>query len=215
MEKERIRSKKTSQGSWQEAAALRLNTKSTSSTTTTEPLQKMKKVKAVEDDDYILSNNGPTIIDLEAELDNLMKKIETENASILEVKAVNAKSRDYRNVIQQAKNGTSKTENSPSFFITSVTGGKEDNSPSKTTNSVSKYPNFEKEVKLAKELKMDKMDKKMAKLQLKANELQKETSSVLTKAKMAKTKGGSEAIVERKQNRRSRTDALPSLVKKR
>lgn len=217
MEKSRIRSKKGSHGSWQEAAAQRLKGETTSLT------KQSQKIKNNEESELLTKkfDDGPTITDLEAELDNLMKKLETENASILEVKAVNSKSRDYRNVIKQAKNGTNNQtkESDPSFFITSVTGEKDgtnEDSPSKACN-ISKYPNFEKEVKLAKELKMDKMDKKMAKLQAKAHELHSETSSVLNKAKTIKTKKVGDASVEKKLiRRRSKAKvALPSLVKKR
>jgi hypothetical protein len=202
---------KGGQGSWQEAAALRLKKKELSTQTQLSQLSLNPKDEQDETESDPTKPNGPIITDLEADIDLLMKKLETENASILEAKSIRSKSRDYREVLKQAKHGAQQQkETDPTFFITSVDGLGEkeaDTEHSKSSSSV-KYPNFEKEVRLAREANMNRIDKKMAKLQSQANDLQNESSFLKNIPK-----GNQIEQPSRKQKRSSKKESgLPSLA---
>jgi hypothetical protein len=207
---------------WQEAAANRLESKKTRKPTTTTKAKVYSKEEE-EEIDSSLSNDGPSLSELEAELENLMKKIETENKSIEEVKAVNASSRNYRSVIAHAKRekntDNNNNNNEATFFITSVdAGGHGGNEKEEEINKIpkEKYPNYQKELILAKEA--TKEQKKMAKLELKASKLQNDNTKSMISKSGIKTKSKYGELKNQKSHKKENSSMetlLPSInVKK-
>lgn len=115
------------------------------------------------DDGYDLE--GPTLQDIEKEMEELQRKLESEKDSISEARSLRLnRSTRLNEAVAHAKRDKSGSEES-NFFLTSITGdtGVE---PSKPLGFREKYPHYRNEVRLAKE---DAMLKKIAKLKESTN----------------------------------------------
>jgi len=145
--------------SWQTAALARLNVaESASCDQTTEAHQQR-------DIDDGIDLEGPTLQDIEKEMEELQRKLESEKDSISEARTLRLnRSTRLNEAVAHAKRDKSGTDESQ-FFLTSIAGdtGVE---PSKPLGFREKYPNYRNEVRLAKE---DAMLKKIAKLKESTN----------------------------------------------
>jgi len=113
---------------------------------------------ACDNDDH----DGPSIVDLEAELDELQKKLNQEQASIDEARKLRANRRQLDGVLAHASKRGSQVDEEANFFITGITGDAGIVKDTKKKPSLRElYPNLEKEKKLQKE---DALLQKMARL---------------------------------------------------
>jgi hypothetical protein len=126
---------------WQAAALARLNAAEGT------PSELPKKA---DDDEEGSGFEGPTLEDVEKEMEELQRKLESEKASISEARALLLnRSTRLTDAVAHAKRDKGGAEHIQ-FFLTSVEGdtGVE---PSKPASFREKYPHYNREVRLAKE----------------------------------------------------------------
>mmetsp|Transcript_30290 Transcript_30290/g.35744 ORF Transcript_30290/g.35744 Transcript_30290/m.35744 type:complete len:224 (+) Transcript_30290:120-791(+) len=209
-------SKRGHTSNWQEAAANRLevasNKKVASKIQISKPLSVRKQQEKDEESNILTSEKEPSLSDLELELDNLMKKLETENASIEEAKVVRSSHRDYRHVIAHAKR-EKKPENSSSFFITGVDAGGHCDEEVSDIKKQERYPNYNKEIVLAMEAQATTEQKKMARIELQTSKLQQETrNSIASLSNPGLKSKPKKPVVTKTQKQKDKRKSVESLL---
>jgi len=140
--------------SWQENAAARLDVLAKGpSGQSSEAAEEGsdEDFSPVGDDSIDVGDGGPTITDIEAELEMLRAKLIEEQQSIDEVRTLRANRRMIDDVVVHARQRSSAGNEKPSFFLTGVACDDAAAEGNKQLSLTERYPHLQHERKLAKD----------------------------------------------------------------
>jgi hypothetical protein len=112
-----------------------------------------KEIRTIDDEPRFVSSEI-ILADMEAEIREIQRKLDNEQACIDEARSLRARQKKIDGAILFATKRSSDNANDTSFFLTHVAGIEIDDPKKQSLREL--YPNYSHEVKLAKEASVDK-----------------------------------------------------------